>query len=47
MGKEIFGNCKLCGKYKKLTFEHVPPEKAFNSSAVKKFITDFGAPKIP
>lgn len=40
MGKEIFGNCKLCGNYKKLTFEHVPPEKAFNSSAVKKFTGD-------
>ncbi len=40
MGKEVFGNCKLCGEYKKLTFEHVPPEKAFNSSAVKKFTGD-------
>lgn len=29
------GKCKLCGEFKELTFEHVPPKKAFNSSAVK------------
>lgn len=32
-----YGKCKLCGKMKSLTFEHVPPEKAFNSQAVKGF----------
>lgn len=31
------GICKLCGKTKKLSFEHVPPERAFNSQAVKVF----------
>ncbi len=25
-----YGNCHICGKYCKLSFEHVPPEKAFN-----------------
>ena len=25
-----YGNCHLCGEYKKLSFEHVPPKKAFN-----------------
>lgn len=32
-----FGKCKLCGKETELTFEHVPPQKAFNSIAVKKY----------
>lgn len=29
------GICKLRGKEKKLTFEHVPPAVTFNSYAVK------------
>lgn len=33
--KPIFGNCKICGEYTKLTFEHVPPRAAFNNVAVK------------
>lgn len=37
MVKKVSGVCKLCGKYKKLTFEHVPPQKAFNSFPVKVF----------
>lgn len=24
------GYCRLCGEYKELTFEHIPPRKAFN-----------------
>ncbi len=28
------GKCSLCGEYKELTFEHVPPEKAYNSTSV-------------
>jgi len=28
------GNCRLCGNFKSLTFEHVPPKQALNSSAV-------------
>lgn len=26
-----YGHCVICGKYKKLTKEHVPPKKAFNN----------------
>lgn len=28
--KQVFGNCKICGTYGQLTYEHVPPESAFN-----------------
>ena len=28
------GICRICGKYGKLTFEHVPPQSAFNSNPV-------------
>lgn len=31
-----YGVCKLCGQNTKLTFEHVPPQKAFNTSRVKE-----------
>ena len=37
MAKTVEGLCKLCGQHKQLTFEHVPPESAFNSVAVKEF----------
>jgi hypothetical protein len=30
MSKKVFGICCLCGGYGELTFEHSPPEKAFN-----------------
>ena len=33
--KSVSGICRLCGKEKKLSFEHVPPESAFNNRAVK------------
>ncbi len=36
MGKRIEGKCKLCGQVKPLTFEHVPPESAFNSLPVRE-----------
>lgn len=29
-----FGTCHLCGSYKKLSFEHVPPESAFNDQRI-------------
>ncbi len=29
--KQFWGNCHLCGEYKKLSFEHVPPHAAFNN----------------
>lgn len=28
------GTCRICGHYSKLTFEHVPPQSAFNTSPV-------------
>lgn len=30
----VFGVCHICGKYTKLSFEHVPPRKAFNDKPV-------------
>lgn len=30
----IEGNCALCGKFKKLSFEHVPPQAAFNNKPI-------------
>ena len=35
MSNNITGKCRLCGQIKSLSFEHVPPEKPFNSSSVK------------
>lgn len=36
MSKKIIGKCRLCGKENvKLTFEHVPPESAFNNQRVQ------------
>ena len=36
MGKKsIIGRCCICGENKKLTFEHIPPNKAFNSLNTK------------
>lgn len=34
MKNEIRGHCALCGELKKLTFEHVPPECAFNAKPI-------------
>ena len=28
------GTCRICGKFGKLTFEHVPPQSAFNTNPV-------------
>lgn len=30
----IEGICRLCGYYKKLSFEHIPPESAFNDQPI-------------
>lgn len=30
-----YGICHICGEYKKLSYEHVPPETAFNNCRVK------------
>jgi hypothetical protein len=32
--RKVYGRCHICGKDEKLSFEHVPPEKAFNSRPV-------------
>ena len=32
--KKIEGNCALCGEFGKLSFEHVPPEAAFNNKPI-------------
>lgn len=29
--KKVYGKCKICGTVGKLSFEHVPPSKAFNN----------------
>ncbi len=26
--------CKICGEYKEMTFEHIPPQSAFNNKGV-------------
>ena len=33
--KAVFGTCHLCGASGKLSFEHVPPEAAFNDRSVR------------
>lgn len=35
MGKKILGKCALCGRETELTFEHIPPKAAFNSTPAK------------
>jgi hypothetical protein len=32
--RKYYGTCRICGGYSKLSFEHVPPEAAFNDKAV-------------
>ena len=39
MATPKFGTCHLCGEHKKLSFEHVPPEAAFNNQRIIR--TDF------
>lgn len=33
--KKPRGKCRICGEYKKLSFEHVPPGATFNKQAVR------------
>jgi hypothetical protein len=47
MAKAPDGLCHICGKYGKLSFEHSPPEAAFNNrplvyAAIKKLIATSG-----
>ena len=38
MGKTHFGVCCVCGRERKLTFEHIPPKKANNNTQVKNIL---------
>ena len=38
--KHIFGNCRICGEYSQLTFEHVPPRSSFNNSPATLMTAD-------
>lgn len=35
MSEQHFGRCALCGKKTELTFEHIPPRSAFNSTPAR------------
>lgn len=37
MGKSTIGKCKLCGRELPLTYEHVPPQSAYNTTSVKEY----------
>ena len=37
MKKDVYGQCHICGKYGKLSFEHIPPEAALNKGQVKAY----------
>jgi hypothetical protein len=34
MAKPIFDVCHICGEYKRMSFEHVPPKAAFNDNPI-------------
>ncbi len=36
--RKQFGKCAICGKLADLTFEHIPPEAAFNSAPAKPVV---------
>ena len=38
--KQHKGYCSICGKYTKLSFEHIPPEDAFNNQRAKMYSGD-------
>jgi hypothetical protein len=40
MARKIQGICRVCGEFGKLTFEHIPPQCAFNRSALKSYKLD-------
>lgn len=35
MGKMRKGRCRLCGEHKDLSFEHIPPKKAYNNTSIQ------------
>ena len=40
MDKKLYGKCALCRKECELTFEHIPPRAAFNSTPVRPVTGD-------
>lgn len=38
--RPILGNCAICGCYRELTFEHIPPRAAFNNKPTKAYLMD-------
>lgn len=40
MSKNQMGYCHICGKYGKLSFEHIPPEDALNNNRAKLYTGD-------
>lgn len=38
--RQVIGNCRICRWYGRLTFEHVPPACAFNSSPARTYTLD-------
>lgn len=38
--RHVIGTCRVCGWYGRLTFEHVPPQCAFNSSPARTYTLD-------
>lgn len=40
MSKNQMGYCHICGKYEKLSFEHIPPEDALNNERAKLYTGD-------
>ncbi len=36
--RKVEGNCAICGTYGPLSFEHVPPRKAFNDYPVREIL---------
>ena len=37
MGKNRYGICHICGKYDRLSFEHIPPEAALNKKGLRVY----------
>ena len=46
MSKNQMGYCHICGKYGKLSFEHIPPEDALNNNRAKLYTGDEALKKI-
>ncbi|MBU0708179.1 hypothetical protein KJ596_00300, partial [Patescibacteria group bacterium] len=52
MKNERDGKCRICGGYSKLSFEHIPPKKAFNDKKAfiyegRELMKQIGSEKFP